>query len=169
MQYQPRQQVQQNYYERQPQYYPAQPVGQQYRPVAQQYGVNYGQQPVAYSQYPAYQKSVPVSYQAPMAPGPELWQREATAMPVRPPEAVSMYAPPTSHAPRAEYKPAPARPAQPAVQPAKPIVQEKPQPELSFKFPSSTADLLHPAICPGSFDILGRGNLPSISFTTEFS
>ena len=165
MQYQPRQPPQQNYYDRPQQYYPPQPMQQQYRPVPQQYGLNYAQQQVPYTAYPTYQKPAPVGYQQQMVPVADPWQREPAPVPVRAPEPVSIYSHPVAPVQRAEFKP----PPRPAPQPVKPVIEQKqkPQAELNFKLPPSMGALLHPETSPGYFDIVGRGNLPSINFETE--
>ena len=143
-QYPGRQPPQRSYYDPHPAYYAPQQLGPQYRAMPQQYPVNYA----PYSQYQPYQKPVPMGYQPGLPVNAEPWQREP------------MRGEPLSLTPRRE-KLIPQKPAA--------VVPPKPDPRSATVTQSMPPELmLRTGIPPGGFDVIGRGNLPSIAFQTAF-
>ena len=164
MQYPQQPQSQQPYYDHPQQYYAAQQVAQPFRAVQQQYSVQYGQVPVQYSQYQTYQKPVQVTYHQPVVPAAEPWVREPQQVLAPKRELMNVFQQP-AQPPRRE-KPPP-RPA--PAPPVKPVQQQRQAAKNEFVNPPQPARVMFETEnAPGGFDILGRGNLPSIEFESRW-
>ena len=160
-------------YSPQNQYIPPQQMNQQFRPVMPpQYQMAFQPQQMPYDPYQGYQEPMPMGYHQQVVPWNEKWQRDVQQMPIRPQEQIGMHQPPMP--PQRKGKPNYFRPVpQPVVQP-KPVVPEPVTPkretklEFNLELPKSPTFSLQENECPGSFNIIGRGNLPSINFNVKY-